>query len=70
MEAWTESRPGINAATQTAAVATYTEFYESLPLALGELLRQRVLRFLRSRNFRLLVLGFLAYGEHALEEAR
>ena len=53
------TRPGINTATRTATIATYTELLESLPLVLGEFLRQRVLGFLRFRSLRLLVLGLL-----------
>ena len=59
MTAWSEPRPGINIATRTATIATYTELLESLPLVLGEFLRQRVLGFLRFRSLRLLVLGLL-----------
>lgn len=48
---------------------TYTELLESLPLVLGELVRQRVLRFVQYRAPRLLVLGFLAQSDHTSERA-
>jgi hypothetical protein len=47
----------------------YAEFLESLPLVLGEPFRQRILRFLRFQNARLLLLGFLVAGEHASSES-
>ena len=49
--------------------ATYAELLESLPLALSEPLRQRVLGFVRGRDPRLHVPSFLVRDKHTSESA-
>ena len=69
--AWTKTG-NYNATIQTVVMVTYTKLLESLPLAVGELLCQRVLRFLRPRfrSPRLLVLGFLVSDEQVSENGQ